>query len=162
MQLEKKEIFCIIKQIVINICSFADARKTCLKKNYSVCPNCQGYFITTALRKHFRNCTGKKDRKKGILVMSRKLNIEINEKACDVLQQQVFPVLRLDDISAIIRNDEFLISNGNKMCAKYRSPHLHKMIRARLRSLGRFLLEIRKLQNMYVQNIYSSNANAYF
>jgi hypothetical protein len=32
MQLEKKEIFCIIKQIVINICSFADVRKTCLKK----------------------------------------------------------------------------------------------------------------------------------
>jgi hypothetical protein len=109
----------------------------------------QGYFITTALRKHFRNCTVKKDRKKGILVMSRELDIEINEKkACDVLQQQVSPVLRLDDISAIIRNDEFLISYGNKMCAKYRSPHLHKMIRARLRSLGRFLLEICKLQNM--------------
>jgi hypothetical protein len=33
--------------------------------------------------------------------MSRKLDIEINEKACDVLQQQVLPVLRLDDISAI-------------------------------------------------------------
>jgi hypothetical protein len=154
---------------VINICSFADAhmlvcrrKKDMSKKNYSVCPNCQDYFITMALRKHFRNCTGKKDRKKGILVMNRKLDIEINEKACDVLQQQVLPVLRLDDISAIIRNDEFLISNGNKMCAKYRSPHLHKMICARLRSLGRFLLEIRKLQNMYVQNIYSSIANAYF
>jgi hypothetical protein len=123
-------------------------KKDMSKKNYSVCPNCQDYFITTALRKHFRNCTGKKDRKKGILVMSRKLDIEINEKAWDVLQQQVLPVLRLDDISAIIRNYEFLISNENKMCAKYRSPHLHKMIRARLRSLGRFLLEIRKLQNM--------------
>jgi hypothetical protein len=119
------------------------------KKNYSVCPNCQGYFITTALRKHFRNFTGKNDKKKGILVMSRKLDIEINEKkACDVLQQQVFPVLRLDDISAIIRNDEFLISYGNKICAKCRSPHLHKMIRARLRLLGRFLLGIRKLQNV--------------
>jgi hypothetical protein len=56
--------------------------------------------------------------------MSRKLDIEINEKACDVLQQQVLPVLRLDDISAIIRNDEFLISNGNKMCAKYRKTYL--------------------------------------
>jgi hypothetical protein len=94
--------------------------------------------------------------------VSRKLDIEINEKACDVLQQQVLPVLRLDDISAIIRNDEFLISNGNKMCAKYRSPHQHKMICARLRSLGRFLLEVRKLQNMYVQTIYSSIANANF
>jgi hypothetical protein len=57
--------------------------------------------------------------------MSRKLDIEINEKVCDVLQQQVMPGLRLDDISAILRNDEFLIGYGTKMCAKYRSPHLH-------------------------------------
>jgi hypothetical protein len=52
MQLEKKEIFCIIKQIVINKCSFADARKTCLKKLQRL-PELSRLFYYDGIKKTF-------------------------------------------------------------------------------------------------------------
>ncbi|XP_063903478.1 uncharacterized protein LOC135122903 isoform X2 [Zophobas morio] len=117
------------------------------KRIYSVCPNCKGYFVTSAIRKHFKNCAGKNDKKKGILVMSRKLDIDVHQKASDILKYKVLPVMRLDSVCTVVRNDAFLITYGNKLCSKYRSPHMYKMIRTRLRLLGTFFLEMNKLQN---------------
>lgn len=114
------------------------------KVSYMVCCKCKGYFSSTSLRLHVRKCTKKTDNRKVISVQSRKIAWDVHPEACSVLRTEVLPVLRLDPITDLIRYDRFLISFGNRMCTKYRSPHHHKMIRAKLRSLGRFLLEMRK------------------
>lgn len=62
----------------------------------------------------------------------------------------VFPVMRKDSVTQIIKYDELLIAFGNKMCQKYRLQHQHDMIRARLRLLGRFFIVLRDLDNSIV------------
>lgn len=72
--------------------------------------------------------------------MGKLVNGQIHFKASERLIQ-VFSVFR-DDNVIIIRYDEFVIIWGNTLCQKYRLIHYHKMIRSRLRLVGRFLLEI--------------------
>lgn len=74
----------------------------------------------------------------------------IHYSANTPLRRLVFPVMREDSITQIIRYDELLIGYGNKMCHKYRFQHQHDMIRARLRLLGRFLIVLRALDNSII------------
>ncbi|KAG5870733.1 hypothetical protein JTB14_021986 [Gonioctena quinquepunctata] len=62
-----------------------------------------------------------------------------------VLKNAILPVMREDEVMALIRYDELIISYGNALCTKYRLEHMRPMIRTRLRLIGRFLLEIKKI-----------------
>jgi len=75
--------------------------------------------------------------------MGRKITGRIHELANETLRKTVFPIMREDEVTRIIRYDELLIIYANKLCIKYKSQHQHDMIRARLRVLGRFLLAIK-------------------
>ena len=60
----------------------------------------------------------------------------------------VCPVLRKDKIVRLIRYDILTISLGNKFCGKHGNyQHQHDMIRAKLRILGRFLKEMKTLED---------------
>ena len=128
------------------VCRRAKSHRTHSPSHYKVCPNCKGYFSKLSLRKHYRLCcqTGKKG-ERNILINSRRIHGDIHKKASEKLKQDIFPVLREDDVTRILRYDELAILYGNKMCTKYRSRHHDSMIRARLRLIGRFLLEIKKI-----------------
>lgn len=115
--------------------------------NYKVCPNCRGFFSKSTLRRHYVKCVATPKRTRNVIIQSRMVQGLIHSKASDILKNEIFPVLREDDVVRSIRYDELLILYGNKMCVKYKAKYHQKMIRARLRLLGRLLLEVRKRNN---------------
>lgn len=121
--------------------------------NFICCVGCKGFFTKNNIRHHFKECT-KKTVGRSIQVLGRKVQGRIHKCANSTLRNLVFPVLREDDVTKLIRYDELLITYGNKLCIKYKHQHQQDMIRARLRLLGRFLQAIRRI-NRNVTDFYS-------
>ncbi|XP_067214681.1 uncharacterized protein [Linepithema humile] len=113
------------------------------------CAKCRGYFSKNNIRHHFKLCTQQTEHKnqRNIKVLGRTIACHIHYTASTLLRRLVFPVMREDSITQLIRYDELLIAYGNKMCLKYRLQHQHDMIRARLRLLGRFLAAMKEIDN---------------
>ncbi|XP_036150106.1 uncharacterized protein LOC118648017 isoform X2 [Monomorium pharaonis] len=108
------------------------------------CGKCKGFFSKTSLRHHFRRCTGRNSKhNKSITVLGRTIVGRTHELANKILRTIVFPVLRDDDVTRVIRYDRLIILYGNKLCLKYRLQHQHDMIRSRLRLLGRYLIALK-------------------
>lgn len=78
------------------------------------------------------------------MIMGRRVTSRLHHLSNEILKI-VFPVMRDDEVTRIIRYDELLIIYANKLCTKYKAQHQHDMIRARLRVLGRFLLAMKKI-----------------
>lgn len=112
--------------------------------DFTACIKCKGFFAKNTIRHHSRNCLQKNFlNHRTVKVMGRKIIDRIHELANKTLRKTVFPVMREDEVTRIIRYDELIYAN--KLCLKYKSQHQHDMIRARLRVLGRFLLSLKKI-----------------
>lgn len=115
------------------------------------CAKCKGFFSKNNIRHHFASCAQKMEYpQRNVKILGRTVVCRIHHSANTPLRRLVFPVMREDSITQIIRYDELLIAYGNKMCQKYRLQHQHDMIRARLRLLGRFLIALRDIDNSIV------------
>ncbi|XP_071579873.1 uncharacterized protein [Temnothorax nylanderi] len=115
---------------------------------YGVCIKCHGFFSKNTLRNHVRKCVNVKHSKNRIItVLGRAILGRINEIASQTLKKVIFPVLREDSITRLIRYDELIIRYGNKLCMKYKPQHQHDMVRNRLRTLGRFLKALKEINN---------------
>ncbi|XP_029170011.1 uncharacterized protein LOC114939768 [Nylanderia fulva] len=115
------------------------------------CAKCKGFFSKNNIRHHFASCAPKREYpQRNVKILGRTVACRIHYSANTPLRRLVFPVMREDSVTQIIRYDELLIAFGNKMCQKYRLQHQHDMIRARLRLLGRFLIVLRDLDNSIV------------
>ncbi|XP_067217009.1 uncharacterized protein [Linepithema humile] len=114
--------------------------------DFIACGKCKGFFTKQTIRHHSRKCL-KKDfsKNKCIMIMGRRITCRIHHLASETLAKTVFPVMREDEVTRIIRYDELIILYANKLCIKYTAQHQHDMIRARLRLLGRFLLALRNI-----------------
>lgn len=90
------------------------------------------------------------------MIMGRKIAGRIHPMASETLKKIVFPVMRDDQVTRVIRYDQLLILYGNKMCVKYKSQHQRDMMHARLRVLGRFLLALKEINKniKYFQSLY--------
>ncbi|KAG5861198.1 hypothetical protein JTB14_018064 [Gonioctena quinquepunctata] len=114
--------------------------------DYRVCPSCKCVYSKYSIRKHYRKCIpNKKKGDRSILIRGKWVHGQVHENACPVLKNAILPVMREDEVMALIRYDELIISYGNALCTKYRLEHMRPMIRTRLRLIGRFLLEIKKI-----------------
>lgn len=112
------------------------------------CAKYKGFFSKNNIRHHFQSCAPKlKYGQRNIKVLGRTVACRIHHSASSTLRRMVFPVMREDNITQLIRYDELLIAYANKMCLKYRLQHQHNMIRARLRLLGRFLAAFKEIDN---------------
>lgn len=114
--------------------------------HFTCCPKCKGYYTKNNIRHHFSDCN-KKSIGRRILVLGRKVQARIHNKASDVVKNVIFPILRDDDVSRVIRYDELVILRANKLCRKFRNQRHHDMIRAELRLLGRYLISMRKFNS---------------
>lgn len=115
------------------------------------CAKCKGFYSKNNIRHHFKLCTQKTEsRQRNIKVLGRTVACRIHHSASTILRRLVFPVMKEDTITQVIRYDELIIAYGNKMCLKYRLQHQHDMIRARLRLLGRFLATVKEIDNTVV------------
>jgi len=113
------------------------------------CAKCKGFFTKNNIRHHFKLCAqNTENRQRNIKILGRTVACRIHSSACTILRRLVFPVMREDSITQLIRFDELVIAYGNKMCMKYRLQHQHDMIRARLRLLGRFLATMKEIDNI--------------
>lgn len=133
-------------------CRRPQEKKPRSNKHYKPCPNCRGLFSKLSMYRHFRRCSGTKKGTRDITVRSRRIEGNIHPSASKRLKEKIFPVLRDDEVTNHIRYDEAVILYGNWMCSKYRQRHLPKMIRNRLRLLGRFIAAI-KNQNPSVKSL---------
>lgn len=116
-------------------------------KDYTACAKCKGFFfVKSSIRCHFQQCAGYNSKQtRSVLVMGRAIIGRINPIAEETLRKVVFPALREDEITRIIRYDELIIMFGNRLCRKYRKQYQYKLIRSHLRYLGRFLKAMRDL-----------------
>lgn len=79
-------------------------------------------------------------------MLGRKVSGRIHSNASSILRNKIFPILKDDEVTRVIRYDSLMILYGNKMSIKYRHQYQEDMIRARLRLMGRFLIALKKIQ----------------
>lgn len=135
--------------------------------DFIACSKCKGFFAKRTIRYHSRNCQKKNfSKNKTIMIMGRKVTSRLHHLSNEILKI-VFPVMRDDEVTRIIRYDELLIIYANKLCTKYKAQHQHDMIQARLRVLGRFLLAMKKInkdvkdfQSIYHPKVYDDCISA--
>lgn len=150
------------------VCRRPNEKTNKTAKDFVACVKCKGFFAKSTIRHHARVCLKKDFRKnKNIMIMGRKITGRIHLIASECLRKTVFPVLREDDVTRIVRYDKLLIIYANKLCVKYKSQHQHDMIRARLRLLGRFLIALKDIntnvedfQSLYHPQIYDDCISA--
>ncbi|EFN66480.1 hypothetical protein EAG_10974, partial [Camponotus floridanus] len=150
------------------VCRRPNEKTNKTAKDFVACVKCKGFFAKSTIRHHARVCLNKDFRKnKNIMIMGRKITGRIHSIASECLRKTVFPVLREDDVTRIVRYDKLLIIYANKLCVKYISQHQHDMIRARLRLLGRFLIALKEIntnvedfQSLYHPQIYDDCISA--
>lgn len=118
--------------------------KSC-PKEYMDCPVCLIRISKISLRRHVRKCNMSILSTRTTQIDSRRVTFDLHKVADPILKDHVFPAMRNDLCTQVIRKDYLAILYGNKLVAKYSSPHHYKMIRANLRYIGKYLIEIRKL-----------------
>lgn len=123
--------------------------------DFSICPQCKGNYAKSAIRHHYKRCSKKDSTKdRSILSKSRRITCRIHESASVILRDRVFPTMKDDSVTRVIRYDELAIDYGNKLCEKYHDPHFYDMIRQKLRLSGRLLLELKK-ENDKIDNLFT-------
>lgn len=74
------------------------------------------------------------------------MSYNINKFAKPAVRQRIFPKFHQDHVVEAIRYDYVVIFYANSLTSKYRESQFNdKMIRAKLRLLGRFIIECRKI-----------------
>lgn len=117
-------------------------------KDFRACANCKAFFSKQTLKKHFNTCTGMNNKSHRLAtLLSKKITGRIHSKASLSVKNYLFPPLRDDNVSRIIRYDELIIIFANKMVEKYRERRHFQMIRQRLRLLGKFLIHMKELNS---------------
>lgn len=126
-----------------------------LATDFTACAKCKGFFAKSTIRHHSRHCFEKNFKKnRCVMIMGRKVTCRLHPLANSMLRKTVFPIMREDNVTHLIRYDELLILYANKLCIKYKAQHQHDMIRTRLRVLGRFLLALKQI-NTSMENFTS-------
>lgn len=114
-------------------------------KDFLPCPKCHEWEATNSLSKHVNKCTKKNfKRSHSVKELSRSVVGNLHHSA-GVNCIRIFEKLREDEVKEVLRHDEVVIQWLNVECVRYEtSRHHDKMIRAKLRRLGRLILNMRK------------------
>lgn len=131
------------------VCRRPNPRMQQTAEDFTVCGNCKEQYAKSVIRHNSRTCTNRDGKRERIvLVQGKKIAARVHERASVDVRRHVFPYLREDDIVRGVRYDELIIVFANKQCEKYGTyQHLYKMIRARVRLLGRFLHTVKQIEN---------------
>lgn len=109
-------------------------------------------FSKLSLRLHVAKCATKEKGKKDTLVRSRQLQMHVHEKASSRLVKEILAYNKQDIVTESIVYDEVSILYGNKLCRRYRDQRNNHMIRSRLREIGKFILQCKKI-NQSLENL---------
>lgn len=91
--------------------------------------------------RHYHKIT-KKESSKGLKEESRALFEPISNLASERVKNEIFPKLRIDSVTSIVKNDRLIISYANFFADKYTNRDQDSMIRTELRLLGTLALQL--------------------
>lgn len=107
-------------------------------EHYLPCGQCSAMYSILSLRAHYKKCCKTKNKFKRNVFVESRVKTFVNIKANSIMRNKILPPIRFDEIGRLVRNEDLIVLFGNRLTQKYRSPHLHKMIRSRLRCVGNF------------------------
>lgn len=128
---------------------------------YYCCPNCNGYFSTNGVRRHYIKCVGEGTTSGAKDLLKKSRILELNNNKILPSLKSVLAGLRKDNISQLVKYDNLLIQFGNKLCLKYKANYHEKMIRSKLRLLGRLLLELKIIDSTIEEFSFLYNPEKY-
>lgn len=112
--------------------------------DFIACHICYGMYLRTCSRQH--KCQRKLVKgERSAIYLSRMVEGRIHVKASAILQK-ILSRTKEDEISNLIKFDWLLIELGNEMSEAYDYHKHHKLVRSRLRLLGRMLMQLKRIQ----------------
>lgn len=115
--------------------------------HFKMCPSCGKMFSVFSLRVHLNKCKENATSNNNI-VHSNKILRNIHPSASNRLVRDVIKSCRIDKITECFLFDPLCILYGNKLCVKYRNQHHIYLVRQRLREIGRFIYEFKKIKSI--------------
>ncbi len=112
--------------------------------NFTICYSCYGAYSKTSTRQHICSRQQVKGDRTSVQ-LSRMVEGRIDESASSRLQT-ITSRMNSDPVSNLVSYDKLLIAYGNELVEQYDfNPH-HKIVRSRLRLLGRVLVELKTIE----------------
>lgn len=119
--------------------------KTKTIKDFLPCPKCHEWEATNSLAKHVVKWTKKNFKRSHSVKQIARSTIGNLHQSADANCVRIFEKLREDEVKQVLRHDEVVIKWLTVECVRYEtSRHHDKMIRAKLRRLGRLILNMCK------------------
>ncbi|XP_076850568.1 uncharacterized protein LOC143500340 isoform X1 [Brachyhypopomus gauderio] len=119
-------------------------------QEFTHCIHCQGLYARKSLWRHIRNCPQNPkvdepgNRKK--MVQSLNCMARVPPDVSKAFWKTVMCQMKHDEVSAVIRNDKYILLFGEQMFNKLNpSSTKNDYIRQKMREVGRLLLEARRL-----------------
>ena len=103
--------------------------ETFVLADYGPCPKCFEWIRRSVMGRHQKvcPCTSDKLQAKGaLLTQSDVISGRINEKASSLLTNEVFTILKSDEIGNIARNDALIVAIGNQWIQKLRGNTVNR------------------------------------
>lgn len=120
------------------------------KEKYIACKSCLGYYSRNYLRRHRKVCPSRLDPGE---LGERHLSSAQLFAVCSGLQrdfyatlrlkEEVFPIMRNDDISSTAMKDMLICSYAESLLRKHKRPQIKNSISNKMRELGRLLITLR-------------------
>lgn len=126
-------------------CPVKSSKKSGTK--YYVCNHCLGYYTKHFLCKHIKKCRNKPNNTlegKNCLAASQTFMAMVNAKNSNFLKtarvkEEVFSIMRPDDISETVKNDALICLYGEVLLSKHKRQQIVNVISNKMREMGRLL-----------------------
>lgn len=123
------------------------------KQKYVVCPNCYGFFKREFLRHHGKTCRlaskNESHSRQNHLTSSQMFTVCAGPYkdfySSLRLKEEVFKILRADEISQIAMKDILICSYAESLLRKHKRTQIRNTISNKMRELGRLLLTLKKI-----------------
>lgn len=120
---------------------------------YFVCTYCLGHYTKHNLYKHVKICDSRPETEinpgKQCLKNSQTFMVLVSSKNQEFLKssrlkQEVFSIMRPDDISAVAKADALICLYGEALLSKHKRQQISVVVSNKLREMGRLLMVLRR------------------
>lgn len=121
------------------------------KERYIVCKSCLGYFSRNYLKRHRKLCSLRTEGPSGareqhlsaaqVFAVCSGPNVDFYESLR--LKDEVFSIMRNDDISKTAMGDALICSYAESLLRKHKRPQIKNVISNKMRELGRLFITIK-------------------
>ncbi|XP_060563321.1 uncharacterized protein LOC132722776 isoform X3 [Ruditapes philippinarum] len=104
--------------------SYEGTGKTVDISQYGPCPNCYGWIVCRSLKRHMNVCSSENYSSKRSLMVFDIIMGKLPEEASQALVNEVFPIMKNDDIAEIACHDSLIINLGNQWMMRNRGNEI--------------------------------------